>query len=276
MKSDGEHLNEFIDQLVLSGHSERTIDGYLRYLRRYDREVGMHSVERKRVAHWLCNPGWSQATRKSARTAIRAWYRWAAAEHLVPVDPTASLPRIKVPRTLPRPAPDDVWLHAWDRERGWQERMLLLLACHAGMRRSEMARMRRDWIVGDCIRVEGKGGRVRVVPMSPALQQEAGHWPVGLTYLCPGRWGGHVEPSYVGKRLSRMLGPGWSGHTLRHRAATLAYDATGDLGAVQEFLGHASPETTRIYTKVSAQHLRGAVEAGASLSPARPQVAEAA
>lgn len=266
----------FADHLTLSGCTPRTVDTYARWLGRFDREVGLGTTDRAAVRHWLAQPGWSAATRKSARTALRAWHRWAFAEHLIGTDPTAGLPPIRVPRTLPRPAPDDVWAAAWAAARGWQERMMLLLACHAGMRRSEIAAMRRDWVAGGAVRVAGKGGRVRVVPMSPALRAEVAVWPVGLVFLCPGRWGGHVEPSYVGKRLSRLLGPGWSGHTLRHRAATLAYEATGDLGAVQEMLGHASPETTRVYTAVSAEHLRAAVEAGALRSPVRHHVVPAA
>lgn len=149
---------------------------------------------------------------------------------------------------------------------------MLLLACHCGLRRSEIAAVQRGDFRAGSIRVMGKGGHVREVPITPDLGRELAAWPAGLTYLCPGRWGGHVEASYVGKRLSAMLGPGWSGHTLRHRAATNAYEASGDLGAVQDMLGHASPETTRIYTRISSERVAKAVRGGASLSPAKPRL----
>lgn len=264
---------EFTDHLVVSGHTARTIETYLRWLRRFDRDVGLDSTDRRAVLHWLAHPAWTSATRKGARTSLRAWYRWAVGEGLVKTDPTDRLPAIKVPRGLPKPTPDAVWESAWERAQKWQERVMLLLACHAGMRRTEIAAFHSDWIEGDVIRVIGKGGKTRLVPISDALSAELQLWPMGPhTYLCPGRWGGHVEPSYVGKRLSRLLGPGWSGHTLRHRAATMAYEATGDLGAVQELLGHDSPETTRIYARVSIEHVRKAVVAGAQMSPVRPRL----
>ena len=260
---------DYHDHLVISGHSPRTIHGYLKYLARLDAEVGATTTDSRALVRWLARPGWSNATRKSARTAVRAWYRWATAEGIIDSDPSSRLPHIHVPRTVPRPAPDDVWAQAWAQAHTWQERMLLLLACHAGLRRAELAAVARDSFVdGDtAIRVTGKGGRTRVVPLSSDLQQHLTDWPADQHYLCPGRFGGHVEPSYVGKRLSRLLGPGWSGHTLRHRAATLTYEASGDLAAAQELLGHASPETTRIYTHVSGKHLRSAVAAGAAMSP---------
>jgi integrase len=265
--------HEFIDHLVISGHSDRTIETYLRWLRRYDRELGLACEDPRSVRHWLAHPDWSPGTRKGARTALRAWYRWAQAEGVVSSDPTDRLPAIKVRRGMPKPAPDDVWASAWRAAQTWQERAMLLLACHAGLRRAEIASFHRDWIEGDVIRVQGKGGKVRLVPMSDELQSHLALWPMGAhTYLCPGRWGGHVEASYVGKRLSRLLGPGWSGHALRHRAATMAYEASCDLGAVQEMLGHDSPETTRIYTRVSVDHVRAAVRAGAKRSPTRPRL----
>lgn len=265
--------DDFTDHLVISGRTARTIETYTRWLRRFDREVGLGCTDRGAVRHWLAQPDWSAGTRKGARTALRAWYRWAIDEGVLSTDPTERLPAIKVPRGIPKPAPDVVWADAMDRAQTWQERVMLLLACHGGLRRSEIAAFHSDWIEGDDIRVTGKGGKTRLVPISDDLRAELRLWPMGPhSYLCPGRWGGHAEPSYVGKRLSRLLGPGWSGHNLRHRAATMAYEESSDLGAVQDLLGHDSPETTRIYTRVSVQHVRRAVVAGAARSPVRPRL----
>lgn len=260
-------ISQYTDQLIIAGHSTRTIRGYLRYLARFDAECGAMNADRVQVVHWLANPAWSPATRKAARTALRSWYRWAVETGVCRDDPTSALPRIKVPKTLPRPAPDDVWAAAWAKASGWQERMMLLLACHAGLRRSEIAAVSKRDLDQHGLRVMGKGDRMRVVPLSPDLSAQVAMWPAGLVWLCPGRFGGHAEASFVGKRLSRLLGPGWSGHTLRHRAATMTYSASSDLAAVQDLLGHASPETTRVYVRVCAEHLAAAVTAGSRLSP---------
>ena len=82
-------------------------------------------------------------------------------------------------------------------------------------------------------------------------------------YLFPSSHGGHLTPHHLGKLVSACLPDGLTMHTLRHRCATLAYAATGDLRAVQELLGHAKPETTARYTAVSDAAVRRAMEAAA-------------
>ena len=57
-----------------------------------------------------------------------------------------------------------------------------------------------------------------------------------------------MTADHVGRTLSRLLGPGWTAHTLRHRYASDVYGAAHDLRGVQTLLGHSSPVTTQIYT----------------------------
>ena len=61
--------------------------------------------------------------------------------------------------------------------------------------------------------------------------------------------------------LSRLLGPGVSAHSLRHRYATTIYGATHDLLAVQQLLGHSSPTTTQVYVRRTMDDLRRAASA---------------
>ena len=68
-----------------------------------------------------------------------------------------------------------------------------------------------------------------------------------------------IHPDQIGKALSRMLGPGWTAHTLRHRFASRAYAVDRDLRSVQELLGHSKPETTMRYTAIPDGALRAAV-----------------
>ena len=80
-------------------------------------------------------------------------------------------------------------------------------------------------------------------------------------YLFPGRFGGHVEESYIGDHISRLLPDGYAAHTLRHRFATTAYAATHDLFVVAELLGHESVETTEHYVAMPDGRLREATTA---------------
>ena len=83
-------------------------------------------------------------------------------------------------------------------------------------------------------------------------------------WLFPSPHGGHLTPHHLGKIISSHLPDGLATHTLRHRCATVAYQVTKDLRAVQELLGHSKPETTAIYTLVPDDSVRAAMLAAAA------------
>jgi integrase len=97
------------------------------------------------------------------------------------------------------------------------------------------------------------------VPISDELSDtltEAPH-----EYVLTGRRGQPLSPSRLGQILRAAMPAGWTPHTLRHRFGTIAHQSSGDLRAVQELLGRASPVTTAIYTKVSSEAMRNAAAA---------------
>ena len=208
---------------------------------------------------------WAPEYRKRVAASVRVFYRWAAEEGLVDTNPAAKLPPVKVPRSIPRPAPDSVVLDAFARG-NLAERAMIALGATLGMRREEIASAHPRNRLASRLRVIGKGSHERVLPLdeltgSLLVQLEIEQ---GLeSYYFPGRFGGHLHPATVGKFIREQLGGGWSAHTLRHRAATVGLESTGDIRAVQEFLGHRSITTTQIYTQVSAQRAERVIHATA-------------
>lgn len=146
-----------------------------------------------------------------------------------------------------------------DRAETDRERLMLLLASFGGLRRSEIAAVHADDMNEGFLFVVGKGGRQRFVPIHPLLLSYLERLAARGGWAFPGRFSGHCHPDYIGKHLSRLLGPGWTGHSLRHHFATAAYNTTRDLRAVQELLGHASVATTQIYVGVDPRSLITAV-----------------
>lgn len=216
-------------------------------------------LQRGDLIRWLGERAWAAETRRSYRASIVLFYRWAHASGRIGVDPAHTLPTIRVPRGLPRPAPDDVVRAAVAVA---DERTTLMLQCllQTGMRRGELARLHtrdveRD-LLGWSLRVTGKGGHTRDVPITDSLASAIQGRPAGWVF--PGQIDGHLSPRRVGELVSEALGPGWTAHTLRHRFATMAYAVERDLRATQELLGHARPETTAIYTKVPHEAKRKA------------------
>lgn len=219
------------------------------------------------LLRWMANDSWSGETRKSARASLVAFYRWAVDTDQITeeANPARRLPRVGVARALPRPAPDAVLRNAlWTATD--RDRIILMLAGYAGLRRAEIARSHTadfNWETGQLL-VHGKGGHERSVPIHPDLEygvraeiarREQGEHGTGYRYwsgvqpngyLFPGK-SGHVTPDTIGRVLDRLLAGKWTGHTLRHRFASAAYAAERDLRAVQELLGHSKPETTARY-----------------------------
>ena len=198
---------------------------------------------------------WAPETRKSVRASLRGFYAWAEETERIPVDPARKLPQVAVPQGLPHPTPNDVTAHALESANA-DDLLMVMLAAYAGLRRAEVAGLHRRDLDGDVLRITGKGGKVREVPahelLVAALAPRQG-------YVFPGKDHGHLSPDWVGRRMSRLLGPGWTAHSLRHRFATRAYAGERDLLTVQQLLGHSSVATTQRYTQVPDDARRRAV-----------------
>lgn len=137
-----------------------------------------------------------------------------------------------------------------------------MVTVETGLRRSEVARIHPDDVVGRPgdyrLHVVGKGQHERAVPITDDLTVRIlSH----RGYLFARPDGKPISARHLGRLISGALPGDWTTHTLRHRFATEAYRATNDLRAVQELLGHTSPVTTSIYTQVSSDAMRTAAAA---------------
>ena len=261
-------ISEYVVSLRAAGRREQTIVQYRHYLRHLashlERPWPVTSKDLERV---LGAATWGPSARKSLRTAIAGFYRWATVHGHVDVDPSTCLPSVHVPPGRPRPIPDGV-LAAAITAADTRTREMLLLAALAGLRAGEIARVHRDDLGDGMLLIHGKGGRERLVPIH---RQElldaittAGGW------LLPNRLGGHMTPNHVSKLMAAALPAPWTAHTLRHRFGTRAYAGTRDLLAVSALLGHASTETTRVYVLMPSDFLHAAVRAAGTIGGVAP------
>lgn len=229
--------------------------------------TGPWEVDGGDLVEWFSGRDWKPNTRRSRRTTFRAFYAWAVEVGYVEKSPALAIPRGEVPRPNPRPVPDRMYAQALA-EATPRERLICRLAAEHGMRRAEVAQVHSRDIFEDLdgwtLLVHGKGGRERLVPLLDDVAAELR--ASGEGYVFPGNYGpGHLSPQWVGKIIARLLPGDYTMHKLRHRAGTKWYEASGhDLFAVQELLGHATPNTTRVYVRVDAARLRRTVRQGAA------------
>ncbi len=198
------------------------------------------------------------------RNLFTAFFTWFEAAGYRADNPARLLPAVRRATPHPKPCTDDMISAALERATA-EERLMVLLAATCGLRRGEIARVHSsDVITGThgerSLIVHGKGGKQRIVPLTEELAQSI---VAADGYLFPGRWDGHVEESYIGKRVSRLLPPGYSCHKLRHRFATVAYTDSHDMLAVARALGHSSTDTTQAYVALPEEALRALMEAAA-------------
>jgi integrase/recombinase XerC len=216
--------------------------------------------------------------------SIRAFFRFLVREGVRAADPTTGMPAPRTPKRLPRPlgVDDCELLMAPPAESDeatalaeLRDQALAELLYGAGLRVGELVALDVrdvDLTQGE-VRVLGKGGKERVVPLPAAARQALGAWlerrrrpgvlgePLFVALRARrGEAPRRLDARDVRRRLARRaLAAGLSDrvhpHRLRHSYATHLLDMGADLRAIQELLGHASLSTTQKYTAVSAERL---------------------
>ena len=283
-------LRDFDRALRAHGVAERTRRAYgvdLGQLAEWAAAEGLgpHGLgvrELRRFAGLLSERGAGAATVARKLAAVRSFYRGLVERGELEASPAdlvgtprrqSYLPRVLKPgevaallEGLPGRGPLEL-----------RDRAIFELAYATGLRSEELVNLELSSLDPDAeeLRVEGKGGRTRVVPAGEPAWRALG------AYLARGRpalasLGAAVEPalflSKSGRRLSTSdirrrlrlstrraaLQGGVSPHTLRHSFATHLLEGGADLRAIQELLGHASISTTQTYTRVESRRLKQA------------------
>lgn len=177
------------------------------------------------------------------------------------------------PQHLPRPVDIDQLTRFLDTPHDGsvlaiRDQAMLELLYSCGLRLAELAALDLDSLDQRRVRVIGKGGKPRQVPIGSRARQALDVWlqareqlaPVTETALFIGARGarlGHraiqlrLERTALARGLPEHLHP----HRLRHSFASHLLESSQDLRAVQELLGHANLSTTQIYTRLDWQHL---------------------
>lgn len=269
---------------VERGRSPRTVEAYrgdADSLARFCTDAGVDHPDEvtptvlRRYLGMLHERGYARATVARRTSAIRSFFRFLVRDGYVAADPAVRLETAKQGRSLPRVLRPDqvaVLLAAPDpaTAAGARDRALLELLYGSGARVAEVCGLDLadvDLEAGE-LRLHGKGGRDRVVPLGePAADALGDYLRVARPDLV-----GHARQAVFlngrGERLgtrdarravvraARRAGLGRvTPHTLRHSYATHLLDGGADLRVVQELLGHASLATTQRYTHLSRAQL---------------------
>jgi len=181
-------------------------------------------------------------------------------QHLPEVLTTAEVDRLE----------ESIDLSKWE---GHRNRAIIEVLFSCGLRVSELVALRLTNLYLDdgFVRVNGKGSKERLVPISPRAVKELGLWfddrrqmtikPGEEDYVFLNRRGAHLTRTMILIMIKRQaeaagIGKTISPHTLRHSFATALLEGGADLRAIQAMLGHESIGTTEIYTHIDTNALR--------------------
>ena len=227
----------------------------------------------------LRSKGLSAASLARKLRALRSFYRFEAAEGRIEDDPTRRIRSPSLPHRLPRvlavpEAQAVLRASSTGSFEAVRTRAAVELLYATGMRASELVGLKPDAVNLEegWVRARGKGSKERMIPMHERARLALRRYLVererrfGEKTAAP-----EVFLSRTGRRLSRMqlwrdirrLGAlaglgGLHPHTLRHTFATHLLKGGADLRALQEMLGHASLNTTQLYTHLDASATKAA------------------
>jgi integrase/recombinase XerD len=294
-------ISSYLDHVTIErGLSAHTVAAYRRDLDRYAQWCAARNltqvelVQANDVADFAAGlrtlaPGRPLASTSAARivVSVRCFHRFAQAEGLTDVDPSAQVRPPSTAKRLPKGLPYHeiealLAVAALDQGPiGLRDRALLEFLYGTGTRISEAVALEVDELdlATRTVTVMGKGSKQRRVPLGDfAIDALQAYLVRGRPALLAGRGGtprkgsGPLHPVFVNARggvLSRQSAFGLlqriaeragiehvSPHTLRHSFATHLIERGADVRVVQELLGHASVTTTQVYTMVTVDLLR--------------------
>lgn len=284
-------LATWLDHLkALGGASQNTLDAYGRDVAGHLAFLGEHlggvvglaplaRITQTDMRAWMARErGSGLGARSMARklSAVKSFYRWLGERE--GFEPTAVLAARapKFQKKLPRPlAPnaarammDTVELQSMKNWEALRDGAVVTLLYGCGLRISEALGLTgSDAPLPPVLRITGKGGKERIVPVLPAARDAVDRYLDICPYprepdsaLFRAARGGPLYARHVQKVMERArmqlgLPATATPHALRHSFATHLLEAGGDLRAIQELLGHASLSTTQTYTAVDTARL---------------------
>ena len=268
------------------GYSPNTIEAYkhdLDWLLGYLAQEGVDplSVKLEDLEHFaamLSDHGISAKSQARILSGVRSFYRYLVLDGYLDVDPTELLESPHLPQHLPEYLSTeevDALENSIDltSNEGHRNRAIIEVFFSCGLRVSELTNLKLSdlFLPQGFIRVNGKGGKQRLVPISERAIHELELWfddrrqmdikPGEEDYVFLNRRGHHLTRTMIlimVKRQAEAAGikKTISPHTLRHSFATALLKGGADLRIIQELLGHADLGTTEIYTHMDDESLR--------------------
>ena len=286
-KSQEKIIKGYVRYLKLErGLSANTLEAYQRdlekllvFIKREDKHVlDVELADLQTFAAGLHDIGIGPRSQCRILSGVRSFYHFLMVDGYRDDDPTELLESPTLGEHLPEvlstaevdQLEQSIDLSKWE---GHRNRAIIEVLFSCGLRVSELVNLKLSNLYLDerFVRINGKGSKERLVPISPQAIKELAFWfndrqqmtikPGEEDYVFLNRRGAHLTRTMILIMIKRQAAEAGikktiSPHTLRHSFATALLEGGADLRAIQAMLGHESIGTTEIYTHIDTTTLR--------------------
>lgn len=286
-------LTEFLEYLELElNRSKLTVEAYGRDLRELAAFLGKDEeiedaaeVSTADVRAWLADMarhGLSPRSLRRKTQAARAFFRWIQKQGAISNNPAAEVQLAKIGRKLPEFVREQEMeeilenpVMGGDPALNIRNKLIINILYSCGIRRDELAKITDadvDFHQKE-IRVHGKRDKTRIIPVADELLAEIREWqtvrdglysfPAPAPLICSkrGKLTGRAIYEIVHRLLMSTGATHKSPHSLRHTFATSLLNNGAEINSVKELLGHASLQSTQIYTHLTFSDMKKAYDA---------------
>lgn len=266
--------------------AENTAKAYLSDLKQFREYINkpLEKILPRDIRAWmgeLKDRGCKSETIGRKLSSLRQYFRFLLKEGIIEKDPTSFIGSPKREKRLPIFLTHEEIGKLLDYTsskiytlKGKRDHAIISLLYYTGLRVSELANLRFSDIQhteeGTCLRIKGKGGKERILPLSRKAQEALSIWKASRPetnhdYIFVVKNKGKIYPRYIQRVLKKIvkecgIQKNVTPHKLRHTFATHLLHRGEDLVNIQTLLGHASLATTQIYAHTTLKRLSKAVE----------------
>ena len=276
------YLNDFLNYLKNEKlYTIDTLKNYLIDLKQFreflqSNNQDLHTADRLHIESFfmkLNSLGLSASSLARKASTLRSYFLFLLKTSVISSSPMVGIKTPKLSKKLPNilSISDVDTLCNIDASNGVskRDRAIIEVLYSSALRLSELSSLDIDSvdIEAKCVKVIGKGKKERILPLGAKASEALSDWTSARCDLHPvdnalfiNKFGSRLSNRSIQNRLNfwvkkQGLNCKISPHTLRHSCATHLLEASGDLRAVQEFLGHEDISTTQIYTNMDFEHL---------------------
>ena len=293
-------INEWSDWITNERRlSNNTILSYVRDLRSFVKFINSHygnqmefkdlkKINEEDLTGWFfqrIKNNLSQRSNARALSSIKSFFTFLIKKRLIKSSVILFINGPKFRNSLPRPLTknqvNEIFRFVKHEKTKWiliRNLSVIILMWGYGLRIGEVLNLRKKDLSLSGIRIKGKGGKIRVIPMLEkfiifirTLEKECPFVLESDQFFFRGKRGGTLQPTIIQKlirdiRKTLCFSENITPHSLRHTFASELLENFADLRTIQELLGHSSLATTQRYTAVSTKRIQNMLEKNHPLS----------